>query len=110
MAVIGQWRTLGHAMKDQQRHAKAFMDAIREVLVRDWDPIDLMSDPSAPRDEYDAYIGPLASALARGDTASTIAEQLSKIEQQEMGLGVVPSSSRLEVANKLKGISIRASA
>ena len=82
------------------------MDAIREVLVQHWDPIGVMDDPSWPRDEYDAYTGPIASALERGDSADLIAEYLGKIEEERMGLPPVERSARLDVAVRLKSISV----
>ncbi len=80
--------------------------AIREVLVRDWDPIGVMDDPDWPRDEYDSYIGELHGFLARGESAEFIARHLCFIEEKFMGYGATRVSARMSVAEKLKAIIV----
>jgi hypothetical protein len=41
---------------DDQRRAKAIQESIREILLRDWDPIGVNDVPEA-QDEYDSYVG-----------------------------------------------------
>jgi hypothetical protein len=93
-------------MKERRAHAERITDAIRDVLVRDWDPIGVMDDAEWPRDEYDSYIGGVYSRLVRGESAELIAKHLCAIEKSAMGLGEVPASLRLPVALKLKAIDV----
>jgi hypothetical protein len=80
--------------------------AIRDVLVRDWDPIGVMDDPEWPRDEYDSYIEDLLGFLARGESAEFIARHLCFIEEKYMGLGAQTVSSRMRVVLKLQAINV----
>jgi hypothetical protein len=93
-------------MSDRRAHADRITDEIRDVLVRDWDPIGVMDDPEWPRDEYDSYIGEIYRYLARGESAEFIAQHLCSIEDSRMGLGRLPESVRLPVALKLKAIDV----
>ena len=88
------------------QRAKEIMDAIRSVLVNDWDPIGVMDDPEWPRDEYDAYIGEIYKFLAQGESAEFIARHLCLIEENRMGLGCPALHFRLPVAQKLKAINV----
>jgi hypothetical protein len=76
------------------------------VLVHHWDPIGVMSDPEWPRDEYDSYIGEIYRYLARGEPVDFIARHLCFIEEKLMGLGRLPESARLPIAQRLKVIDI----
>jgi hypothetical protein len=58
---------------------------IREILLRQWDPIGVADVPQA-QDEYDSYVGEIASAVLAGHSASEIADHLVLIETDEMGL------------------------
>lgn len=82
------------------------MNSIRDILIRDWDPIGVMSDPEWPRDEYDAYVGRIYSRLSSGESAEAIAKYLCFVERQQMGLGEPPMSARMGVAEKLKALDI----
>lgn len=93
-------------MTNRESQAESITDAIRQVLVRDWDPIGVMDDPEWPRDEYDSYIGEIYRYLARGESLEFIARHLCFIEDKVMGLGRLPESSRLPVAKKLKAIDV----
>jgi hypothetical protein len=93
-------------MSSREHNADEISEAIRQVLVRDWDPIGVMDDPEWPRDEYDSYIGEIYRYLARGESAEFIARHLCFVEEKLMGLGRVPESYRLPVAIKLRAISV----
>lgn len=54
-------------------------------LWRDYDPIGIMDDPEAPRDEYDAYVGQTLRRLTEGASAAEIAEHLEELSAR-MGL------------------------
>ncbi len=93
-------------MSSRKKHAQSITDAIRQVLIRDWDPIGVMDDPDWPRDEYDSYVGAIYGHLARGESAEFIARYLCCVEEDRMGLGPVPESARLSVAAALKALDI----
>jgi hypothetical protein len=93
-------------MTNRRDHADRITDAIRQVLVDDWDPIGVMDDLEWPRDEYDSYIGQIYRYLARGESAEFIARHLCFIEDSAMGLGKLQTSVRLPVAVKLKAIDL----
>ena len=48
---------------------------LRELMC-DWDPIGVMDNPEAPRDEYDCLVGPLLTQLASSASESDIANYL----------------------------------
>jgi hypothetical protein len=60
--------------KEQSREVRR---AIRRVFVEVWDPIGVMGDPEWPRDEYDAYIGPVFETLVTGGSDEEIAAHLN---------------------------------
>ena len=93
-------------MATKEQRAKEIMDAIRAILVTEWDPIGVMNDPEWPRDEYDAYIGEIYKFLARGESEGFIARHLCFIEEKMMGLGCPAMHSRLPVAQKLKTLNV----
>ena len=93
-------------MATKEQRAKEIMNAIRAILVTEWDPIGVMNDPEWPRDEYDAYIGEAYKFLARGESEEFIAWHLFFIEEKMMGLGCPAMHSRLPVAQKLKTLNV----
>ena len=97
-------------MSDRLALTDSIASAIREIFVEDWDPVGVMDDPDWPRDEYDSYIGEVHGFLERGESADFIARHLCFIEDQKMGLGRLPTSARLSVAQKLKTIRLTGSA
>jgi hypothetical protein len=72
---------------------------IREILLRQWDPIGVTDLPQA-QDEYDSYVGEIANAIRARRPVSAVADQLLSIETARMGL---PSDRgrALRVANAL---------
>lgn len=64
---------------------KKLQARIREILLRQWDPIGVADEPQA-QDEYDSYAGEIESAVRAGRSASEIANHLVLIETDEMGL------------------------
>lgn len=66
------------------RNWKSDVEAIRKILLTEWDPIGC----GVPDDEYDSYIGGIYGEIQRGATALQLAEYLSAIESGAMGLTV----------------------
>jgi hypothetical protein len=91
-------------MTSRERQAKAVQDAIRRVLLRDWDPIGVRDAPQA-QDEYDGYIGGVYRLLATGAAEHDVAEHLAQIERDSMGFSTRPDAL-VKVASRLKEIEI----
>ena len=80
------------------RRGKEIQAAIGRVLLQRWDPLGAKN--IAP-DEYDAYIGPVYRLLSRGATPIQIAEYLTSVERDQMGLTAAPASALLGPAEAL---------
>ena len=75
------------------------------TLWCEWDPIGVMPIPDWPRDEYDGYLGATLRLLESGASQEKIAEYLSEIVLQHMGLSEteLARSRRLAFAAELQG-------
>ena len=93
------------AIAMNKQRAREIQESIRQVLLHDWDPIEVEDEPLAQR-EYDPYVGGVYRLLASGASERAIADHLWRIETEGMGLSSPESSSLLPVANKLKGLDI----
>jgi hypothetical protein len=62
--------------------------SLRTLLLYEWDPIGVigMADLDAIHDEYDNYLGPIASLLDRGASTDRLTEYLSSTRTATMGL------------------------
>jgi hypothetical protein len=78
-------------MANQRRDWKNDVDAIRRVLIAEWNPIGC----GVPDDEYDSYI-PAIYRLMQGGRAGVVglASHLEKIEIHSMGLQANPERNR----------------
>ena len=72
-------------MTDYLDRAKRFHDAIRAVLLQEWDPIGV-SGLSGAEDEYDGYVGEVYAMLIRNESTQTVSNHLWWIETAHMGL------------------------
>jgi len=69
--------------KDSPKHLFA---RIREVLLRDWDPMGLSAAPGTP-DDYDAVARELHALVTdRSTTVERVAAYLRWVEREQMGL------------------------
>jgi hypothetical protein len=64
---------------------------LRQLLMEEWDPIHVRGVPEAA-DEYDTYLGQIASRLREGATADDVAAFLNDVEEVRMGLGASVAS------------------
>lgn len=64
--------------KARSPSALASLEAIKQLLRDDWDPIALM--PHLPADEYDSYAIQVFSMLSAGASVSEVADYLSDAE------------------------------
>ena len=71
-------------MDPRTRHARDLQRQIGEVLLRNWDPLGVASEPECA-DEYDAYVGPVYRLLASGASDREIAEHLVGLETNVLG-------------------------
>jgi hypothetical protein len=69
-----------------------WMRQINAVLHRDWAPVP--GDP--PEDEYESYVGPLATMLREGAPDGDLLAFLEWAEVQAMGLGEPFARKRAE--------------
>jgi hypothetical protein len=81
-------------LSDQKRHFKVYHEAIRKVLMSDWDPCCVAECESA-RDEYDDYIPGIYSRLFKPEAEKELLGYLLEIATEWMGLpGYKPSIER----------------
>jgi len=76
---------------------------IRNVLNSDWDPIGVAD---IVEDEYDMYIGHIHSLLMKDTSEQDLAEYLSWVELERMGLMGTPMDQRLRVAKNLQNLHL----
>lgn len=67
--------------------AREWRARLRDVLNTIWDPIG-----GCPTDEYDAYVGKIASLVRDGASDDLIREYLRWSEAEHMGLGEPPTT------------------
>ena len=92
-------------MTTREERAHEIQVQIREILLRDWDPIGVRDEPRA-RDEYDSYIGGVYRLLASGAAPQSVAEHLAHVEAEQMGLGV-SADKLVDVATKLCALDVK---
>ena len=69
-------------MTERLRNWKSDVDAIRRVLMSEWDPIGC----GVPVDEYDGYIPVIYRLLQEGANAVQLSAHLYQLETKNMGL------------------------
>jgi hypothetical protein len=72
-------------MSENLRFAKDRQNAIRELLMREWDPIGVADVPEA-HDEYDSYVSQIYGLLVRREPRHKLVEYLWWAETENMGL------------------------
>ena len=65
--------------------AKKYHNAIRKILMDDWDPIGVKGIPEAI-DEYDSYISKIYKLLIHHESEESIFRYLWEVETNYMGL------------------------
>ena len=71
--------------KSKQKRSADIQNSIRQVLLRDWDPIGVVGVLEA-QDEYEAYIGQIYGMLIRREPRHKIVDFLWWAETENMGL------------------------
>lgn len=72
-------------MSDFVERARRRHSLIREILLKDWDPIGVSGIPEA-KDEYDAYVSEVYRLLTRRASVREVFEYLWWLETEHMGL------------------------
>jgi hypothetical protein len=71
-----------------------------EGILREWDPIGVLTNESSPPDEYDSYAPLVLKHLQNGANVETVASHLTNLTTSEMGLKPNAEHDR-EIAGKL---------
>lgn len=74
---------------------------LRQILHWKWDPIGVSSAFPYAADEYDSYAPGIGSAISKGASPDDVAQLLSSIEQDRMGLGEGSAKRRQAVAEDI---------
>ena len=78
-------------MNPVEAKARAVQESIRQILLREWDPIGVRDSVEA-QDEYDGYVGAVYRLLANGASTQVIADHLARIQTDAMELPVTPQA------------------
>jgi hypothetical protein len=93
-------------MPDRQRtkRAREIQQAIRRVLVTEWDPCQVNDNPDL-HDEYDAYIGGVYHILNGTRSESELAHYLSRSEGK-IGVQAQSPDQLVSVAKTLLALNV----
>jgi len=83
----------------------AYRLAIREVLLKDWDPHDAARMPESAGGTYDTYVPALADLLAGGASEAEIIDWLHEREQETMCFPSLGTRHLVRIARKLLAIA-----
>jgi hypothetical protein len=72
-------------VSEHLERARRYHEAIRQILLQDWDPIGVSHIPSA-QDEYDSYIGEVYGLLIRREPRHKLIDLLWWVETEHMAL------------------------
>src|SRR5262245_31071428 len=84
---FGWQQALGHSTRmahSRETRAAQIQDSIRQVLLRDWNPIGC-GDP-LPEDEYDRYIAPVYRILVGSRSEQELIDLLFHTERDTIGV------------------------
>ncbi len=84
-----------------KKAARIFMGRVRDVVNREWNPIGV---PDLPEDEYDAYIGAIASMIQNRSSDEVFLKYMKMVELEEMGLNQFNRDNALKVIAKFRTI------
>jgi hypothetical protein len=72
-------------MGERREHFRRYREAIRNILLRDWDPIGVADEPDA-QDEYDNYIPQIQGMLILNEPEPRLVDYLWHVETESMSL------------------------
>lgn len=77
-------------MTKEPRDSYADVNAIRKILISEWDPIGC----GVPEDEYDSYIPSIYQLMQRRVDVEVLASHLENLETESMCLSANPDRNR----------------
>ena len=92
--------------KKREQRAAEIQDVIRQVLLRDWDPIGVNNDPELA-DEYDSYIAPVYRILVGSRSEDDLIGLLYRTERDQIGTACESPEQLRPVAQKLLALDVR---
>jgi len=92
-------------MKNNLNRVKLYNNAIRDILLKEWDPIGVKDVPEA-QDEYDSYISGVCKLVINQESSENIFQYLWKIETEYMGL-IGDQNHTKAIAKKLADIVVK---
>ncbi len=92
-------------MSKRSEKVKEIQETIRQVLLHEWDPIDISDIPEA-QDEYDSYVGGIYRLLASGASEYQVIGRLYNIETVSMGFSPGNREGLKDVAEKLVKLNV----
>lgn len=88
-------------MASSKVEEKEKLDAIRKVLLEQWDPLGVRDEVMA-RDEYDSYLQKIIALLSKHASLEEIERYLGDIVSLDMGLVDVASRDRAAAISLIK--------
>src|SRR5688572_19310028 len=79
--VVAKWNPMSKYLD----RARNYHNRIRDILLKEWDPIGVGDVPEA-QDEYDSYVGELYGMLTRHAPRHALIDHLWEIETVSMEL------------------------
>ncbi len=90
-------------MDMKQSSDAPLFSAVREVLLREWDPIGIGTNEKCI-DEYDSYVSTVCRMLRQGVDEYRLAKLLTRFQSDSMGFAVVDEDLNHRIAKKLIGL------
>lgn len=76
------------------------LNNVQKILFHEWDPIGVNSNELL-RDEYDSYAPGICQLLQEGVDECKLANHLSKIQRDSMGMTIIDEELNRRIAHKL---------
>ena len=91
--------------KSERAKLRQLMEAVREIVRRDWDPLGVADNPSC-YDEYDSYAATAARYVWERVDKHKLAAYLGQVQEVSMGLSQVNAGHDMSVAQRLLALPI----
>jgi hypothetical protein len=91
--------------QERQEHGREILAAIRRVLYREWDPLDICD--VGPEDRYDNYISGIYRLLATRPTRDEITQELKRLQVALIGPDYSKEKRLHAVSDALLAINVR---
>jgi hypothetical protein len=91
--------------KKREQRAAEIQDLIRQVLLRDWNPIGVNNDPELA-DEYDSYIAPVYRILVGSRSEHDLIDLLYRAERDQIGTACESPEQLRTVAQTLMALDV----